>query len=177
MSKSLIRLVDEAILPAFLIIGLKAIAIAGVNNILSLSYYYQNFGKIYYPKPFDALLVNTYSDFFVFFLFFLCIAVILIKLLYFSDNKTNPSIILKLAKANKMHFIQTSLEIYHILFVWMVFFTGIVVYILIRVIYFIDYPLIILPIAVIYMTVIWVIIKEVERDIIKRLEFGKQNLV
>lgn len=177
MSKSLIKLVDEAILPAFLIIGAKIIALVVVNDILRLTYYYQSFGKIYYPKPLDAIQVNSYSDMVVFIVFFLCISFILMKLLFFADNKTNSSIILKLAKANKLKFIQTSLTLYHILFVWMVFFTGITAYIIIRSIAGIDYPILIIPCIVSYLGFFWIIIKEIEKDIVKKLDFGKEHLV
>lgn len=177
MSKSLIRLVDEAILPAFLIIGLKAIAIAFINSILSLSFYYQNFGKIYYTKTINVIQVNTYSDLLVYFGILAAVIFILIKLLYFSDNKTSPSMLLRLAKANKVHFIQTSVELYHILFVWMVFLTGLTIYIIIRCLTFADYPVLMLPAVICYLVICWVIIKEIERDIVKKLEFGKNTLV
>lgn len=177
MSKSLIRLVDEAILPAFLIVGAKVISIAFVNSILSLSFYYQNFGKLYYVKSIDARMVNTYSDISVYSVLLIGVVFILIKIVFFSHGKASPSVLLKLAKANKVNFIQTSIELYHILFVWMIFLTGIVIYILTRTISAIDYLFPVFPVFVTFLGIVWIIVKEVEKDIVKKLDQGKNSLV
>jgi hypothetical protein len=176
MSKTLIKLVDEAILPAFLIVGLKVISIGAVNNILTLTYYYQNLGKLYYPKPLDAFLVNTFSDVFVYLGIVLGVVFLIIKLLYFSDNKTNVKLVRRLAHSHRLRFIQTSIELYQILFVWMVFLTGLTVYVIARVIAGIDNSFVIIPVLVIYLPICLVILREVEQDIIKRLEFIKGNV-
>ena len=177
MSKSLVKLVDEAILPAFVLVGLKVVGIAIVNNLLSLSFYYQNFGKIFYATQLNVVTVNSASDMIVFGGVFLVCLFLIAKLLFFTDDKAKPSILLKLAKADKVGFIQTSIELYHVLFVWMLFLTGVVIYIIIRSIYLLDYPVILAPSVALYLILLWIVIKEIERDIIRKLDIGKRVLV
>jgi len=177
MSKSLIRLVDEAILPAFLIVGSKIIAIAAITDILSLRYYYQNLFTLYYTTPVDSMVVSTWSDIVIYAVMLFGVIVILVKLLYFTEGKTNPAVVLKLAKANKLGFIQASVDLYHSLFIWMLFLTGITIYLCVRIVAGIDPVILAIPVLVFYLGSVWVAIKEAEKDISKKLEAGKHELV
>lgn len=177
MSKSLIRLVDEAILPAFLIVGSKILGLVFINNILSLRYYYYSIFNFYYSTNFDAITVNTYSDLIVYIVMSIVIIGLLVRLIYFSDNKTDPTVILKLTKINKLGFIKTSIDLYHIIFVWIVFFFGLNIYVILRSLTGIDYWQISIFALVMFLTFFWILAKEIENDIIKKIEIGKETLV
>lgn len=177
MSKSLIKLVDEAILPAFLIIAIKALSISFFNEIFSLSYLYQNLGKAYYQRASDVIFVNTLSDFAVYLFLFGGLVFILIRILFFTDKHTDPAVVLKLSRANRRVFIQTSVELYHVLVIWLIFFLGMSGYVLIKTFIGLESAWEGIAICILSGTLLWVIIKQIEEDIVKKLEVGKHQLI
>ena len=168
VSKTLLKLVDEAVLPSFLIIGVKVISIALITGLLNISFYYQNIGVIYLEKFSNVIYVNSYSDLITYSVILSGVVFILIKLLFFTHNKVNPEVYMRLAKHNRLSFIQSLSELYHIFFIWLGFLFLMTIFMLVRSLLLIDYIQLGIIATSVFVFLMFITVKEVEKDLSRR---------
>lgn len=125
MSKSLIRLIDAALVPAAIMICGKVLGIAVVNTIFNLEWGILSdpndfFSiQIVYASQEDQIVATSYSNLIMFLSILTGFLVVLIRALYFSDSKISPQMIARLATNNLLNLITDSFEIYYKATVWL----------------------------------------------------------
>jgi hypothetical protein len=126
MSKSLIKLVDNALLPAAVMILGKFLGVVltirffnipssierNVNSIASFSTTL---------RAEDVQLVTSYSDLIMFSSVALLFIFVIFKAVYFHSSHIKPVLVTRLLNKNLFHLIQNSYEIYHSAVVWLLF--------------------------------------------------------
>lgn len=134
--RSLLKVLDEAIVPAVVIIAAKVVGLALVNLIGGYSYTvesgYSAFPwTVVYASPSEALAANDHSNLFMYLVVLAGFSWVLVKAHFLHDTHLPPKLAGRLAKLKLWHFVQTTFEIYHQAVVWLSFLwlTTIVVFI------------------------------------------------
>lgn len=123
---SLLKLFDEAIMPAFLVVGVKAVSFlllalffgmslptsVEVSSLTLLS-------KIFLNEKETFLLVSSVSTMFTFLVILIYFGLIIIRAHHFHETHISPRFQQKLVKAGLDHLIADSYEIYHQGLVWL----------------------------------------------------------
>jgi len=115
ISKTLLKLIDEAILPAVLLVAAKIFGVALLTMQRNL-----NFTLNLKTLPVtEATLINSYSNLFSYGIIALGVVFILIKAYLFHSSHISPQIILKLSTWNFTEIITTTYELFHQSVVWL----------------------------------------------------------
>ena len=108
-SATLLKLVDLAVFPAAVLIFVKIISIIILNGILGLSWDVKAFSdaffgvRLTYTTQDQLLEVVSYSNLFMHLAALSGTTVAIVKLFYFHPKHIKPSLVLKLAKSDKLH--------------------------------------------------------------------------
>ncbi len=126
MSKSLIKLLDNAILPAALLVVSKFLGILLVAQIFSIDLYIeQNTNNILSFQTIlssqDIITVTSYSDLLMFGLIALGFTLNLIIAIFLHNSHINPITLMKLSDRNLLNLVKSSYEIYHSASIWLLF--------------------------------------------------------
>src|SRR2546429_3978903 len=124
--RSLIKVLDEAIVPAVILIAAKVLGLALANLLGGYAYTIQSGYSILpwtvvYSSSAEALSANDYSNIFMFVVVLTGFSWVLIKAHFLHDTHLPPRFAGKLAKLRLLHFVQTTFEIYHQAVVWLSF--------------------------------------------------------
>lgn len=120
ISKVLIRLIDQAILPAVVLLSARVFSIILFSKYFNLQYNLSSKG-FEYASFADYVKVNSYSTFAMFFVMFLAFFYILLKSFHFHDTHITPSLTAKVFSVRMQNFIQNSFEIYSQALIWMLY--------------------------------------------------------
>ncbi|MBN2015552.1 hypothetical protein JW766_01855 [Candidatus Dojkabacteria bacterium] len=126
MSKSLIKLIDSALLPAAVMIVGKVVGLIITNIIFNLDWGIatdpNNFFsvRIVYPTVADQITATSYSNLIMYLFVFTGFLFVLVQALYFHSSHITPHMIAKLATNNLLNLISDSFEIYYKASVWLV---------------------------------------------------------
>jgi len=126
MSKSLIKLIDSALLPAALMICGKVAGLYLVNKIFNLTWGIitdpNNFFsvRIVYSSVEDQITATSYSNLIMVLFLLIGFSLILIRALVLHSSHVSPRVIAQLATNNLMHLVKDSFEIYHEASVWLI---------------------------------------------------------
>lgn len=115
ISKTLLKLIDEAILPAVVLIAAKITGIAILTSYLGLEFTLN-------LKSLDAVnltFVNTYSNLFSYGIIIIGLSFILIRAYFFHSSHVAPQITLRLATWNLTTVVTTTYELFHQVVVWL----------------------------------------------------------
>lgn len=126
MSKSLIKLIDTALIPAAVMICGKVVGLCFANTVFKL-----NWGIVTNPSNFfsvnieyatlaEQITATSYSNLIMFLFVFIGFMFILIRALYFNSSHISPSLVAKLATNNLLNLITDSFEIYRKASIWLV---------------------------------------------------------
>lgn len=115
VSRTLLKLIDEAILPAIALIAAKIIGVALLSMQLGLDLTL-NLKSIEEP---NASLVNTYSNLFSYGAIALGLSFILARAYFFHSSHISPQITLRLSSRNFTTIISTTYELFHQAVVWL----------------------------------------------------------
>jgi hypothetical protein len=124
--RSLLKILDEAIVPASILIAAKVIGLVFVNFLGNYSYTIQTGYSalpwtVVYSSPTEALAANDYSNLFMYSIVLVGFSWILIKAHFLHDTHLPPRFAGKLARLKLWSFVQTTFEIYHQAVVWLSF--------------------------------------------------------
>ena len=103
ISKTLVKLIDQAILPAVVLAGAKVVGILFANYKLNLKWQLSPSGLLYSSKE-DFILVNSYSSIFMFSVIFIGLLWVIIKASFFHSTHVTPSLSSKLTE-HKLNFL------------------------------------------------------------------------
>lgn len=124
---SLIKLIDEAIIPALILIIVKMAAILAVSYFLKLNFdvNINGFAKFLPHLSFqsmnDYILAENYSNLAMYTAAALGTLYILIKAHFLHQSHVSPKLQQKLASLNFENIISSSFHLYHQAFIWLVF--------------------------------------------------------
>lgn len=165
-------LVDLAIIPAALMICSKVVAIAGLNYLLDLDWGVQSAENVLfsmgltYTNMDHAILVNSYSNLFMFVSVIAGCILVTSKSLLFNRKKASPYFLLKLAKYDLLHLLKSSFTIYKEAFVWGTFLIVTTVYIVISFLFGMTYAWVAGLSILFSLTFLWIMIQNIEEDIL-----------
>lgn len=175
MSKLLVKLVDEAIFPAALIIAAKALGIMVVNLVFGLTWSVDTIFKafwqphIIYPTEVEAIMVASYSNLFMYTAIFVGMAMIIAKAFYLHDSHVSPQLVLKLAKMDLLQVIQSSFQLYHQAIVWFVFLVLATVFIFSNYMQGMTYAWIAITAVVLTIITFWLLIRDIEEEVDRKV--------
>ncbi|MCX6784203.1 MAG: hypothetical protein NT141_04050 [candidate division WWE3 bacterium] len=118
LSKTLTKLVDEAILPAVILVAAKVLGVIIVNSVLNLRWSLKGISLVYYSGT-DYLAANSYSTLIMFGAILLFTLWVLLKSHLWHDSHVSPATSAKLVDRNLIHLIQSSFELYTQATVWL----------------------------------------------------------
>lgn len=126
MSKSLIKLLDNALLPAALMVVSKFIGILLTIQLFNISWTVQEtpnnvfaFQTILSSQ--DALLVTSYSDLFMFTVLAFGFTVHILRAVFLHKSHVSLDLLTRLAHKDLLNLLKSSYEIYHGASVWLLF--------------------------------------------------------
>ena len=117
-SKVLVKLVDQAIIPALLLLLVRIFSVIFISNILRIPYTLGNTGFIF-PNHADYVAVNSYSLLTMLLILTLGISYVILKSYIFHDSHITPVLTAKLFTLRMSSLIQTSFDIYSQGIVWL----------------------------------------------------------
>jgi hypothetical protein len=117
-SKILIKLIDQAILPALVIFASRILSLFLFAGLFDITLTVDRSG-IVFQSPRDYVLINSYSIMFMSAV--LCIAILhnLIKAYYFHDTHITPKLTARLFSMKLSSFIQSSMQLYSEGVIWL----------------------------------------------------------
>lgn len=165
-------LVDLAILPAALFIAAKIIGVVGLNYLFGLPVSFEQTGSIIfsyqpaYNSIQDVMMVESYSNLFVFICILAGCFLVTGKSLLFNHKKASPYFVLKLAKYDLLHLLKSSIHMYKEAFVWGTFLIVTTVYIVISFLVGKTYGWVSGLSIFFCLTFLWIMIENIEEEIL-----------
>lgn len=126
MSKSLIKLLDNALLPAALMVVGKFTGILITMQIFGINFVIKETPNNVFAfqtllSSQDALLVTSYSDLIMFSILAIGFSICIVRAVFFHNSHVSLSLLTRLAHRNLLNMIQNSYEIYHTASIWLFF--------------------------------------------------------
>lgn len=126
MSNSLIKLIDNALLPAVLLIFGKFFGLYIFSNLFGIQLAFSDTrDALLYLRPVvvDQQIVDlsTYSDLFMFLVVSIGFLVVIIRSAVLNESRVSVDTVTKLAKFNLVKIVRSSYELYHSGVVWLIF--------------------------------------------------------
>lgn len=118
MSALILKLIDEAILPAVLVFAAKVASLILLARFLKLDWHIEDRALVFGNRP-DLVLVNDLSNFFVLLTLFLGTAVVLIRLYHFHESHIAPHFLAKLLESDWEILVGSSFDLFHQALVWL----------------------------------------------------------
>ncbi|MFC1622104.1 hypothetical protein ACFL13_01830 [Patescibacteria group bacterium] len=119
-SKTLLKLIDQAILPAVILLCTRIVTIILLSYFFKISISISTSGFIF-ENPGDYILVNSYSLLAMVMLLSLGLLYVLIKAMFFHNTHITPFLTARLFSLKLSTFIQSSYEIYSQAFIWLMY--------------------------------------------------------
>jgi hypothetical protein len=119
-SKILVKLIDEAVVPALYLITVRIVSLVFISRTLNIPVNLGSAGFIYASQN-DYLLVNSYSLLLMVLALCLGLLHILVKSLVFHDTHITPPLAAKLHSFKVQHLIQDSFHLYSQGIVWLAY--------------------------------------------------------
>lgn len=117
-SKVLIKLIDQSVVPAIMLLTARLVSVVLISNHLGIPYSVGSSGFTFL-SPEDYLIVNSYSLFVMLIALALGLAYILVKSIVFHSSHINPSSTAKVFSLKLSHLIQNSFDLYSQGAIWL----------------------------------------------------------
>ena len=118
ISKTLVKLIDEAIVPALILAGAKVLGVLFVNSLFNLNWSISSWQIIYSSRD-DFIMANSYSSLIMYSVIVAGLIYVIIKAFYFHDSHVSPKVSAFLHLHRKDFIIQTTLGIYSKAIIWL----------------------------------------------------------
>lgn len=121
ISRILLRLIDEAIVPAVLVIGAKVLGMWGIASLLGYEWrinVHSSFG-IELPSRDALLVVNSYSNLLVLIVLGAGLLWIIFRAVHLHDTHISPKLVLRLLSWDLTRLVTSSVDVYHQAIVWL----------------------------------------------------------
>jgi hypothetical protein len=126
MSKSLVKLVDIALIPAALLVLGKFIGLVFVIQVFQLPWTLESVPDSLFSvqtvlQSEDVIIASTYSDLIAFIFVSIGFSFILIQATHFHESHITPNTLMKLSSNNLMGLVKSSFDLYHSAALWLIF--------------------------------------------------------
>jgi len=119
-SKLLVKLIDEAIIPALLLVAVRIISLVFISNYYAIPIFFTKSGLLYTSQP-EYMLANTYSLLYMVLALCLGLLRVLVKSVVFHDTHITPPLAAKLHSLRLEHMIQNTFQLYTQGIVWLAY--------------------------------------------------------
>ncbi len=116
-SKILIKLIDQAIVPALLLVAVRMISVVLISNQLGIPYVVGPAG-LTFNNPQHYLTINSYSILSIFVTLTIGLSYVLIKTFVFHNSHVDPQTTATIFSLRLSHFIQNSFDLYSQGVIW-----------------------------------------------------------
>lgn len=126
MSKSLLKLLDNSIFPACVMILGKLVGVLIALWAFGIPYSLRDYFSAVYSLRFvvpsaDIQTISSYSDLVMYIVVAACFSIVLVRAIFLHSTHVTPSLITKLANNDLLKLVQSSYEIYHSATIWLIF--------------------------------------------------------
>ncbi len=118
--KTLLKLIDEAVVPSIFLVATKVVSTLMINRLLDLSWEFSQGRVVYFSKE-DFLLANSYSSLATFLAIVLGLLWVMVKVNFFHEDHIHPRLSAKLHESNLTQIIQSTLTIYSQAAIWLIY--------------------------------------------------------
>ena len=167
-SKILLKLIDEAILPAIFTICAKILSLAVIIYLARIPWHLSTLGSfptLTFASSNDLIFVNSYSNLIMFLIIVLGLLWILTRAHVFHDTHISPSLTLRLLSWDLTDLLTTSFNIYQKSVIWFAFLWLALLFLGLQVLLGISYFWIFVVAAVITVFLTWLLIEDLEREL------------
>lgn len=168
-SKILLRLIDEAILPAVLVVFVKLVSLAALVRTFNYSWSLDTtaaFPALEIESHAALVTVNSYSNLAVFAAVAIGLVWILAKAYHFHDTHVAPTTTLKLLSWNLTGLLSNSYEVYHQAVVWLSYLWVVFLLMLVHTAVGLQYTWLTAAVFAASLFLTWLFIHDVEREIV-----------
>jgi hypothetical protein len=120
ISRTLVRLIDQAIAPAILLLCTRIISVILISYLGEINFVLSNKG-FYFNSPEEYLYINSYSTLAMIVVLAVGLLYILLKAFIFHDTHVSPGLTAKLFHFRLTTLIQNSFELYSQGAIWLVY--------------------------------------------------------
>ena len=117
-SKILIKLIDQAIVPALMLLSARIVSVVLISRYYGINYDIAESGFVFSSAS-DYVLINTYSTFFMLVVLTVGLLYILLKAYIFHETHISPKVTAKLFSLRLSSFIQASFDLYSQGAIWL----------------------------------------------------------
>lgn len=164
VSKTLLKLIDEAIVPALLIVGTKLGSVFILSGILNITWDFKTLSITSAVSEADFIALNSYSNL----IMFLCITIgllwVVVKSHILHDTHITPTLAAKLVSLKLESFISTTAHIYHQALIWWLYTVLITFLISLQTYYGLVYSWVTYVSVVAAISSTWLIVLDIERE-------------
>lgn len=117
-SRILIKLIDQSIVPALLLVTVRVVSVIIFSRIFDVKYFLGTGGFTYFNRA-DYILMNSYSTFWMIAAIAVGLLYILLKALIFHETHISPHLTTRLFAMRMETLIQTSYDLYSQGTIWL----------------------------------------------------------
>jgi hypothetical protein len=118
VSRILIKLIDQSIIPAFLLVAVRVVSLVFVAGYFGINFKILG-GTVTYPSQQEYVLINSYSIVLMLLTLSLGIFYILLKSFFFHETHISPHLTAKVFSLKISALIQKSMDLYSQGAIWM----------------------------------------------------------
>ncbi len=169
--KSLIKLIDEAIIPAIVLILAKMIGILASSYFFNLNFEIKSGGFLYFLPSIkfltikDYILAENYSNITMVMAAALGTLLILIRLHFLHESHIHPKLQIKLASLSLEKIISPSYHLYHKATIWLIFLWLTTAFLVVSTIFKITYLPISITAVLVALNLTWITLLDIEKEI------------
>ena len=171
INKSLIKLIDEALLPATVLIIAKMASLFAASYFLNLDFtvkmatFLKILPTVHFTNPQDYILAENYSNMAMFLISALGCAFVLVRAHFFHQSHIHPSLQTKLISLNLESLIAPSYHLYHQATIWLIFLWLTTGFLILSTILGITYAPISLVAFIITANFSWVLTIDIQKEV------------
>jgi len=162
-SRSLIKLIDEALLPAVLIILAEIVGLTLVNTLYNLSWSFTG-GGITYATTEELVLANSFSSMVVYAIILVGFSWVVIRAHLTHDTHIHPKVHATLVRLNLTHLIEDTFQIYHEAVVWVSYLWLFSLWFGIQLYLSLIHSIVFVTALILSSLVTWLFITDIERE-------------
>lgn len=169
ISPTLVKLIDQSIIPGFILVFSKFLGVIIVAKIISASWKVAT-GTFFLPtfsfsNYQDYLTINSFSNLVMFLAIAAGTAFVLVRAHFFHASHISPSIHLKLLKFGLEGLIAETYQLYHQAAVWLLFLWLATILILLQAFFGLSNPVIAITSFLISLNFSWFLISDIEQEV------------
>jgi len=171
VAKSIIKLIDEAIIPALVLIVAKMLGLYFTSAVLNLNFevkvgsFLSFLPSIHFANLQDYVTAENYSNLAMFLVVSLGTIFVLVRAHFFHSSHIHPNLHAKLERFNLQALVTPSYHLYHQAAIWLLFLWVTVGFLALSTIRSITYPQITIVAFIIAANFSWVLAIDIEREL------------